>query len=252
MEARVGANIYLQTSAEYRACCLQVYQCAAQRLEALLHDEHPKLAKPTVVMDLDETVFENSAFETFLYKNKLEYTEALWAEYEEKYPQDVTLIPGAKGFIARAEALGVTVVFISNRSDLHRKSTENALSRNGISVKDIEDRLFLKAKDGTSDKSSRREAVAAGHNVLLYFGDQLRDFSEAFVARPPAKDDGCEAYLKSIKQRQALVDDAACHWGVDWFVPPNPVYGEWEKLVGPDPIAIMHPTTMEAPKPATP
>src|SRR5262245_18892102 len=40
MQARVGANIYLQTSAEYRACCLQIYKVAAERLEALVAAPH--------------------------------------------------------------------------------------------------------------------------------------------------------------------------------------------------------------------
>ena len=90
MEARLGANVYLQTSAEYRACCYQIYTCAALRLENLLETKCPKPTNPAVVMDLDETVFDNSAFQTFLYKTKQEYTDALWDDYEENYPQDVT------------------------------------------------------------------------------------------------------------------------------------------------------------------
>ncbi len=42
------------------------------------------------------------------------------------FPQDVTLIPGAKEFIEKARRLGVTVVFISNRMEPFRKSTEIA------------------------------------------------------------------------------------------------------------------------------
>jgi acid phosphatase len=70
MPARLGGNIYLQTSAEYRACCRGIYKCAELRLEAALKAD-PKTAKPAVVMDLDETVIDNSAFQTFLYKNNL-------------------------------------------------------------------------------------------------------------------------------------------------------------------------------------
>ncbi len=33
MQARLGANLYIQTAAEYRACCLQVYKTAEIRLE---------------------------------------------------------------------------------------------------------------------------------------------------------------------------------------------------------------------------
>jgi len=250
MSARLGGNLYLQTSAEYRACCRGIYKCAELRLETALERAVAKLTKPAVVMDLDETVLDNSAFQTFLYKNDLEYTDDLWADYEENYPQDVTLIPGAKPFIDRAEALGVAVIFISNRSEHYKKSTESALKRNGIDAGNSAGRLYLKPKGGTSDKSARREAAAAKYNVVMYFGDNLRDFSESFQAAKLTKDATPEDYLKAIKQRAPSADEAACHWGIDWFVLPNPVYGEWEKLIGPDPTAVLHPTSMKGKVPA--
>ena len=153
--------------------------------------------------------------------------------------------PGAKPFIHRAERLGVTVVFISNRSEVYEKSTLRALERLGIRVANPEGRVFLKPKGGSSDKSARREAVAGKYDVLLYFGDSLRDFSESFQAKKPGKDATTEDLLAAIKERGARVDEARSHWGVDWFVLPNPVYGEWEKLMGRDPKAILHATSMK-------
>src|SRR5262245_10673804 len=91
MSPRIRANLYLQTSAEYRACCLQIYRCATDRLETILRCTNP--TNPAVVMDLDETVIDNSAFQTYLYNNKYEYTDALWDVYEEQYPNDMALIP---------------------------------------------------------------------------------------------------------------------------------------------------------------
>ena len=133
MMARLGGNLYLQQSAEYKACCWQIYKCAELRLQASLDAAPIPPKNPAVVMDLDETVLDNSAFETFLYQSDLEYTDDLWADYEEHYPQDGTLIPGARDFIKEATKLGVTVVFLSNRTEKFRKSTEDALQRNGIS-----------------------------------------------------------------------------------------------------------------------
>jgi 5'-nucleotidase (lipoprotein e(P4) family) len=246
MSARTGANVYLQTAAEYRACCCTVYTSAEFRLEALLRNTQPKLTKPAVVMDLDETVLDNSAFQTFLYKNSLEYTNELWADYEENYPQDVTLIPGAKHFIDRAETLGMTVVFISNRSELFRQSTEGALKRLlGTDPTIPIDRLYLRAKGGSFDKSSRRDEAAAKYNVLMYFGDNLRDFSESFRSQKLPQHPTAQDCLKAIALRQTSSDDAGSHWGIDWFVIPNPVYGEWENLIGADPEAIMRPSSMK-------
>jgi predicted secreted acid phosphatase len=79
----------------------------------------------------------------------------------------------------------------------------------------------------------------------MYFGDSLRDFSESFAAPRLPADAGPESYLKAIARRAAQVDDASCHWGVDWFVLPNPVYGEWEKLIGRSPHAVLRPTSMK-------
>ena len=217
------------------------------RLDSSLRNAKPQPTRPAVVMDLDETVLDNSAFQTFLYNHHLEYTDKLWADYEQNDPQDVTLIPGAKHFIDRAESLGVNVVFISNRSDEYRTLTKRALQRLlGSDPTRPIDRLYLRSKDGNSDKSSRRDAVAAKFNVLMYFGDNLRDFSDVFAAAKLPQNPTPQECLEAIDVRQSAADDASCHWGVDWFVIPNPVYGEWEKLIGPDPEAIMHSTSLKA------
>jgi acid phosphatase len=243
METRLAANVYLQTSGEYHACCLQIYRLAAQRLEGVVRVI--PFDRPAVVMDLDETVLDNSAFQTFLYQNKLEFSEALWTEFEEKHPREVTLIPGAAQFIRKAISLKVKVVFISNRSEAFRKSTELILA--GELGQQWGADLILRAKDGSRDKAARREAVAAKYNIVMVLGDSLRDFSEAFKANSPGANAGTEAYLKAIQQRREQVDEAKCHWGIDWFVLPNPVYGEWEKLIGPDAKAVLHPTEMKVP-----
>lgn len=244
MAWRMGSNLYMQTAAEYQACCLQIYACAGQRLEAILQAKPLAFPKPAVVMDLDETVLDNSVFETFLYQNNVEYTEALWDVYEKDYPEEVTLVPGAKDFIAKAESNGVTIVYISNRSEQNRQSTIKALERLGINTKNIDERLLLKKKGESSDKSARREAIALRYNVLLHIGDNLRDFSEAF-AMAKLRSSTQVAPLNEIEQRFARVDSAASHWGVDWFILPNPVYGEWEKLLGDQPQQKLRATKMK-------
>ena len=249
--ARLSSNIYMQNAAEYRAVCHCIYKGAALRLEADLANSKPKVAKPAIVMDLDETVFDNSAYQTFLLNNDLEYTEESWSEYEQNHPQEVTLVPGAKRFIERAEQLGVSFVYMSNSSVAAKASTSNALVLNGIDVTNIAVRLYLIPKGCTSDKAARRETVLAKFNVLMYFGDNLRDFSEFFRAAKLGKDATADDYLKAIRQRATQADDAICHWGIDWFALPNPVYGEWERLIGPNPKALLRPTTMKVDRPAS-
>lgn len=237
-ESRLLANLYMITSAEYRACCLEIYKFAEERLAQKLRACLPGAKSPAVVMDLDETVFDNSGFQTMLYRDRLVYTDKLWDPWEENFPQEVRLVPGAKQFIERAEAAGVTVVYISNRMTRFRDSTIRALKDNGLNTKDIDSRLLL--KDDISDKDARRAHARDRFNVLLLFGDNLRDFSDEFKVTSGM----------SVEDRKKLVDARSAHWGDDWIVLPNCSYGEWEKLIKTNPASFLPPTAMPNPEKA--
>jgi acid phosphatase len=146
------------------------------------------------------------------------------------------LVPGAKQFIDHAESAGMTVVYITNRSTRFRDSTIRALQHNQLNTTEIADRLLL--KDDTSDKSARRAKAAEHFDVLLYFGDNLRDFSDEFKV----------ANGTTIESRKKQVDDRATRFGDDWIVLPNSSYGEWEKLLKPNPAAHLPPTQMPNPE----
>jgi 5'-nucleotidase (lipoprotein e(P4) family) len=240
----LSANVYVQTSAEYRACCYGVYAAARMRLEDLLEDAEPRPERPAVVMDLDETVLDNSTFQTFLYVNGLEYSDELWDAFERGGVEEVGLVPGAKEFIERAETLGVTVIYLSNRNARNLEWTARALEHVGLNTEAIAERLYLRPGGGSSNKAGRRDEVSARYNVLMYFGDNLRDFSEVFKPATVPGDADPEMYRDAIAERAGAADDAVCHWGVDWFVLPNPIYGEWEKLMSPDPADILRPSGM--------
>jgi acid phosphatase len=221
-------------SAEYRACCLQTYKLAADRLVGRLRHLPPDGPPPAVVMDLDETVLDNSPFQEFLYRNRLVYREQLWEPWERDHADEVGVVPGAKNFIAAAELAGARVVYISNRMTKHRDPTVRALAHNGINVDGIAARLFL--REGSTDKTARRAQAAQRFRVLMTIGDNLRDLSEDFKAVPGTT---------TVPGRGRLVDEAAARWGSDWFILPNPSYGEWEKLLGERPESHLRPTTMQ-------
>ena len=64
-EQLVMASLWMQTSAEFRALCYQAFNLARMNLDVFL-DSH-KSAKPVaVIVDADETVIDNSAYEAFL------------------------------------------------------------------------------------------------------------------------------------------------------------------------------------------
>jgi len=243
-QGALSANLYVQTSAEYRACCMGIYAGASLRLEEILEDADPAPLRPAVVMDIDETVLDNSTFQTFLYVNGLDYSDELWARFEQEGVGEVGLVPGAKQFIDRAEALGVSVIYLSNRNERNLEWTAKALEGAGLGSEGLRERLYLRPDGAPSDKSPRRDAAGARYNVLMYFGDNLRDFSEIFAAPKLPADATTGDRLDAIAARAGAVDDASCHWGLDWFVLPNPTYGEWEKLEGPQPAGILRQSGM--------
>jgi len=246
MQMRIGANLYQQSSAEFHAACQTIYQSAQRRMDEIVRAKGNGSTNLAVILDLDETVIDNGVFQTFLYQNSLEYTDDLWGIYEGEYGHETTLMPGAKAFIEHAVKLGVTPVYLSNRSQRFQDSTIATLKRLGLDPEPVGKRLFLKDPKLNSDKTARREAVAAQFDVVMIIGDNLRDFSEAYAA-PKLKEPTDEVLTKAITQRAAQVDADRKHWGIDWFMLPNPVYGEWEKLVGREPLKRLRPTTIVAP-----
>jgi 5'-nucleotidase (lipoprotein e(P4) family) len=147
----------------------------------------------------------------------------------------VRLVPGAKAFIDEAKRLGVAVVYITNRSqrkDL-RDGTLNALELLDVEVPNEN----LLCADKTSDKTGRRAAVERRYTVLLYLGDNLRDFHEGDFrstvdnTKTPKVDD--PARLRAaVAARAAAVDRCADLFGREWVILPNPAYGEWAKVLG--------------------
>ncbi len=225
----LDANLYLQTSAEYRACCLQAYSTAISRLR----EEVGKLPKgqakpPAVIMDLDETVLDNGAFQTKQLRSGLAYDQRTWDLWEEKGAAEVRLVPGAKEFILEAVKLKVAVIYISNRADRFKNQAKEALNLLGIPESNDD---HWKLATSTTNKTERRIEVEKNFQVLLNIGDNLRDFDEQFRFSDLGMATRADLE-KAIQQRKAKVDAAAAAFGSKWIILPNPVYGEWTKPLG--------------------
>jgi len=222
----LDANLYMETAAEYRACCHQAYNLAADRLREKLKARAGGGKPPAVVLDLDETVLDNAGFQAMLTRSGLGFDARLWDRWEEKEWAKVGLIPGARDFLMTARDLGAFAVYISNRSEKNRAGTRAALDRLEIAVPD--DRLLLNASETSSDKTGRREQASEKFDVLLWVGDQLRDFDEKFKYDDKLKSEP----EKGIAARKAAVDADRKKFGADWIILPNSAYGEWTKPLG--------------------
>lgn len=233
----LDANLYMQTSAEYRAACYQAYNLASERLGRLVRREKAKrkqLKKLAVVMDLDETVFDNAGFQARLLRSEFSYCQQLWDEWEKDYADKIELIPGAKEFILKFKN-NVSVVYISNRNNAFRNQTKGALMRLGLPELKSEKQLKLvldpSAPDST-DKTARRQEAENEFKVLLYVGDNLRDFDEALRCSRIESNAPPEEVDRAIKARKDAVDKQKAIWGEKWIILPNPAYGEWTKPLG--------------------
>jgi 5'-nucleotidase (lipoprotein e(P4) family) len=231
------ADLWMQTSAEYQACCLQTYRMAGDQIEreqSQISAEEQRLQQelpPAVILDLDETAIDNGTYESFLFDSGQDFTPENFNKFVTDHKSSIRMLPGAKDFIERMEKLGIAVMYNSNRPETLRKATIETLAQWGIDTKGMDDptscRLLLQTNE--SSKDARRAAVRAKYHILALFGDQLIDFSDEFM--PPA--------APTLKARREAVDKNRQLFGTLWFVLPNPVYGNWQTFVKDNPVQYL-------------
>jgi len=227
----LNAVLWVQRSAEYRANANSLFRAAASRLDhalaapdwdALVSAERAQaapLAKlpPAVIMDIDETVLDNSPYQARLVASGEEYNEVTWAGWVEERRAEP--VPGVLEFARAAQARGVTILYLSNRASHLQDATLANLRAVGLPVKD--ESVFLGlgthvegCEQNGSEKLCRRRLAGRDYRILMQFGDQLGDFVEVVANTPPARD--------------ALVDAHRAWFGERWWMLANPSYGSWE------------------------
>jgi 5'-nucleotidase (lipoprotein e(P4) family) len=221
-DRRVSSLLWMRTSAEYHALCLQTYRTALAAVVARSETPRAGQLPPAVILDLDETVFDTTAFTADLALRREPYAERAWRAWVVSTGNAAPLVPGAREFVKELRARGIAAIYVSNRAEILRDPTRSALRAHGLWDESLgEDQLFLRT---TSDgKDARRKEVAGRHEVLALVGDNLADFSADFEASRSASPD----------DRVGAVADHESRWGDEWFVLPNPVYGDWETLIEP-------------------
>ena len=133
--SKLGAVLWQQTSAEYKALCHQAFNIARAQLESgqvMRNSSGNSDRKPAIVLDLDETVLNNSPYNGWLITNNKSYSEETWREWVLK--AKATFIPGAQQFIDFAQSNGYEVFYISNRSVELLEPTLSNLEKTGIDI----------------------------------------------------------------------------------------------------------------------
>lgn len=223
----LNATLWMRTSGEYRALCLQTYRMALdslRRIKAATPENELVGKKWAVVMDLDETVLDNSLFQSGIIVRGEHFTDEAFNHWIRVNQQQVHLVPGSKEFIDAAVGMGARVHYITNRPETERAATIATLQRLGVAAgDDVSDRLQM--RQGSSLKDERRAAVAKDHRVLMFVGDNLADFSDEFNPKNFAN------ATDPLAERLNAVDSRKDKWGAEWIVLPNPVYGDWTKPI---------------------
>ena len=191
---------WVTKSLEYKSICEQNYSCAWASIGTKLKGA----AHQVIVMDLDETVLDNSQYQVELFKKSEKYNPSSWNTWVKK--EKATLVPGAKEFILnyKQKSKGF-IVYISNRDAATLTATKNNLKSLGVF---FDEDIFLLRKNKEDTKIIRRKEVLEGtgrmknygaKKVLAYFGDQMGDFP----------------------------NDENYQFSRNKFIFPNPMYGKW-------------------------
>lgn len=211
-EQLVMATLWMQTSAEFRALCYQAFNLAKMNLDMFL-TSHQGDKPVAVIVDADETVIDNSAYEAFLIGNDFGYSSKTWTPW--MAAAQATAMPGALDFLNYAKDKGAEIFYVTNRKMVGYEGTEKNLNALGFP---FVDKKHLLLRTDTSDKQPRRDLVAKDYDIAFLMGDNLNDFMSVFAK-------------KSVADRLAETDKVEQEWGKKFIVLPNPTYGEWEGSV---------------------
>lgn len=241
------AVAWCRTAAERVALCRQTYNTAKAMLDVALDDGEWNAAleqattpdrlalPPAVIVDVDETVLDNSPYNARLVAANEVYTPDGWSAWVEE--RAARAIPGAVDFLVYAAGRGVTVFYVTNRSNAEEPATRDNLQRLGFPLADRDDLdvvLTKRERDewSDSDKRLRRASVAQTHRVLMMFGDDLGDFLSGVKPKATVRNGDPVDVVRAQgvvlgEERLARTDEFVGWWGTRWFMLPNPMYGSW-------------------------
>ena len=221
----LNAVLWMQRSVEFKASALTAFALARIRLDQALADPSWTGAPreqtgayqslpPALILDVDETILDNSGYQAWMALRGTSFDPRTWNAYVNTVTS--LAIPGALEFARYADAKGVKVFYVSNRTAEEEPATRNNLEKLGFPMGGGVDTMLMTRKqpDWGSAKGTRRAFVAKSYRVLLNVGDNLGDFVDDYR--------GTEA------ERMKVLEQHRERWGREWIVIANPAYGSFE------------------------
>ncbi|MCH1920001.1 5'-nucleotidase, lipoprotein e(P4) family [Shewanella sp. A3A] len=201
--------VWMQNAGEYRALCYQAYNTAKMAFDLAKSQHQGKLA---VMVDLDETMVDNSPYAAWQILHHQGFTDQGWDEWVNSV--QTPALPGAVELANYVTEQGGTMFYVSNRSERTFAATKENLQKLGFpNVTDF----TLRLKKDTSNKAPRLQSIKDdGYNVVVFMGDNLNDFPEL------------NTYHQLNQDRNAVADANKDAFGHKFIMLPNPSYGDWE------------------------
>jgi 5'-nucleotidase (lipoprotein e(P4) family) len=201
---------WVRNSAEYRALTSQVYRDAASHLPQLTQGLAP--GSWGVILDADETVFDNSEYQRRRANVDSAYTPTSWAAWCNE--RAAGAVPGAVEFTQIVRAMHGRVAIVTNRADSVCAATRDNLQKIGVTPD-----IVLCEPPGERDKNLRFQRLQGGTaaaglpslKIVEWLGDNIFDFP-------------------GLTQASKTDTTAMANFGRRYFVVPNPMYGSWERL----------------------
>ena len=223
------------TSKEYQALTESVYQQATEAILQLTSADRGtnRVNNWVVVMDVDETILDNSTYQIEAEQSGHSYTPQSWAAWVGR--EEAGLVPGAKTFMQQVYAAGGKIALITNRNRAQDVHTWRNLIALGVPVtaantcltgRTEEDKQAVNGMEFINDKDWRREQIRKGtatcytphgssadnwtkpHYILMQVGDNIEDFA-------------------GVTQEEANINQLLPDLGKQLFLLPNPMYGSW-------------------------
>jgi 5'-nucleotidase (lipoprotein e(P4) family) len=201
--------LWQQQSGEYPALCYQAFNAGKEYLRSL-----PAGGQRAVVLDIDETVLDNSKYAAWMVRSGEPWSAEAWEAW--CLAAAAPAVPGSLDFANFLSLRGITVYYVSNRPASVTDSTVDNLKALGFPYAD-RDHVLL--QETTSDKAPRLETIRSlGYEIVLLAGDSLEDL-----------DSGTRRW--SDAERRAWTDTQIEQFGFYWLVLPNAVYGTFESAI---------------------
>ena len=189
-----SAVAWTRQSAERRALVMQTFKLAADRLTELTRGKAP--GSWAVITDADQTLLDDSNYMQWRIEHSVAYSDSNWNAFLRN--NLLPAMPGATAFVKRVHELGGRLVVVTNHEEFMCERTRENFRAVELAVDEVH------CKTGPSDKNERFRAVR--FDAVMYLGDNIHDF--------PGMSQSATAGFE--------------HFGRDWFMFPNPMYGSWE------------------------